>query len=497
VKAAALRLLAYCQAHDWAGYDPYDALNSKVYEALPFLHFRAARLALTQLLKRSPVNLRPLLRVPPGPNPKGLALFISAGVRLYRLGLLPAATVTELIGRLAALRSPGSPFWCWGYPFPWQSRGALFPRWVPNVICTSFAGNALLDAYEADLSHPVDPLASPGGEGQGEAARAKGHLNPNPLASPGGEGQGEAAGAKGHLNLNPLASSGGEGQGEAARAKGHLNPNPLASPGGEGQGEEARAKGHLNPNPLASPGGEGQGEEALPLLEMAVSAADFLLRDLYYEEGGSVACFSYMSLARSKVHNASLLGAAFLCRVAQLTGERKYRQPALRAARYAVSHQQEDGSWDYGESDHPPQRWKDSFHTGFNLCALRAIAKNAETSAFEDSLGRGFSFYRQNFFLADGTPKYYHDRTYPIDIHSAAQAIITLLTLKDLDAGNVPLAQAVCRWTLQNLRDAEGGYFYLQKRPLYTNKIPYMRWSQAWMLLALSDLLEVAESTTA
>jgi hypothetical protein len=30
-KGAALSLLAYCRANDWAGHDPYDALNSRIF----------------------------------------------------------------------------------------------------------------------------------------------------------------------------------------------------------------------------------------------------------------------------------------------------------------------------------------------------------------------------------------------------------------------------------------------------------------------------------
>ena len=37
------------------------------------------------------------------------------------------------------------------------------------------------------------------------------------------------------------------------------------------------------------------------------------------------------------------------------------------------------------------------------------------------------------------------------------------------------------------------GYFYYQVLPFWTNKISYMRWSQAWMLLALATLLENCE----
>src|SRR5438128_12381012 len=62
-KGAIDKLLAYCQAHDWAGYDPYDALNSRILAALPFLNAALPRLLLTQSLKRSPVNVRPLMLV--------------------------------------------------------------------------------------------------------------------------------------------------------------------------------------------------------------------------------------------------------------------------------------------------------------------------------------------------------------------------------------------------------------------------------------------------
>jgi len=380
VRAAALKLLAGCQANDWSGYDPYDALNSKLYEALPFLHFRAARLLLTQLLKRIPVNLRPLLLVPKTRNPKGLALFISALLKLWNLKLIPdAKPIQDLLLSLADLRSPGEAHWCWGYPFPWQARAALFPRWVPNVICTTFAGNALLDAFE-----------------------------------------------------------------QLGDAK---------------------------------------------YLQMARSASDFILERLYADQDGQLACISYMPLAPSKVHNANLLGAAFLCRTARLCGKQSYAPPALKAARYSVSLQHPDGSWDYGESDDPPQRWKDNFHTGFNLCALRAIIENTGSTEFEPSLRRGHHFFRQSFFTADGLPKYFHDRLYPIDIHCVAQSIITLVRCSDLRSDNLRLATAISRWALQNMA-APDGYFYFQKQPFYTNRIPYMRWSQAWMLTALSALLE-------
>jgi len=43
LEAKILKLLAYCQANDWAGYDPYDAVNSRAFAALPFLNSRLPR----------------------------------------------------------------------------------------------------------------------------------------------------------------------------------------------------------------------------------------------------------------------------------------------------------------------------------------------------------------------------------------------------------------------------------------------------------------------
>jgi hypothetical protein len=380
VRAIAQKLLSYCESRDWAGYDPYDALNSRIYQALPFLRFRLPGFALTQVLKRCPINLRPLLLVPQSQNPKGLGLFTSALIKLRKLGLVHTdRSLNHLLLRLSELRSPGSAHCCWGYNFPWQSRAAFFPRWVPNVICTTFAGNAVLDAFEyfADERY----------------------------------------------------------------------------------------------------------------LEMARSASDFIVQELYHEESDDVACINYMPLATSKVHNANLLGAAFLCRTARLSGETKWIEPAVRATRYSVASQNADGSWPYGESENPPQRWIDNFHTGFNLCALRTIEANLGTREFEGPIRLGYRFFKNNFFTPDGAAKYFHDRTWPVDIHSVAQSIITLLTFEELDPEGQTLAGSVYRWAIEHLYSREG-WFYFQKHRRYTNRIPYMRWSQAWMLLAMSLVLE-------
>ena len=223
-------------------------------------------------------------------------------------------------------------------------------------------------------------------------------------------------------------------------------------------------------------------------IDMAESAAAYLMRELYWTTGSGAAGFSYpVPGARSEIHNANLLGAALLCRVSVHAGDQKLLDAALAVTRHTVSRQQSDGSWYYGEGAN--QRWIDNFHTGFNLRALRAIGRHAGTEEFAPSLRRGYAFYRDRFFREDGAPQYYHDRLYPIDVHAAAQSIITLVELEDIDEQGNELAGKVLRFALEHLWDEEG-YFYYQVLPFYRNRIAYMRWSQAWMLLALASLLE-------
>ncbi|MGH9942708.1 MAG: hypothetical protein ACRD9R_10185, partial [Pyrinomonadaceae bacterium] len=157
--------------------------------------------------------------------------------------------------------------------------------------------------------------------------------------------------------------------------------------------------------------------------------------------------------------------------------------------RYVVRRQRVDGSWTYGADNY--QSWADNFHTAFVLTSLaRLISAGAdEANELTGALRRGYGFWRESFFLAGGWPKYYHDRAYPADAHSAAAAIVCLCELKDVNAGALPFATEVADWSLRHLRAPEG-YFYYQRRRTHTVRTPYMRWSQAWMLYALARLLE-------
>ncbi len=109
---------------------------------------------------------------------------------------------------------------------------------------------------------------------------------------------------------------------------------------------------------------------------------------------------------------------------------------------------------------------------------------------FENALRRGYEFWTERFFLGNGWPKYYPDRLYPADAHSAAAAIVALVELRGRVPGALNLAEQIAGWAIENLRDPRG-FFYYQCWRFHAIRIPYMRWSEAWMAYALSRLLEV------
>lgn len=365
-------LRRFVEADDFAGFDPYDALNSPVVRALGFGQ-KYGRIAWIQLFRRLPVNLRPLLGVRRGHNPKGLGLFLGGFAKLYGVDDRPEYLdrIQYLAGLLTDCKSVGYSGNCWGYNFDWQSRAFYVPKYTPTIVNSGFIGHALLDAYECSKDQS--------------------------------------------------------------------------------------------------------------LLDMAVSIKEFLLKDLNRTSDGDTFCFSYTPIDSTAVHNANLLGASLLIRLYQLTGEERLREAALSSLAYTMKHQRADGSWFYAEAE--MQNWIDSFHTGFNLEAIRWFVRCGEGSEYKQAYEKGVNYYATNFFLQDGTPKYYHDRTYPIDIHAPAEAVAFF---SGEGSEYSELTDSVLSWMLVNMRD-QSGYFYFRKGQRLTNKIAYMRWSQAWAFRALTE----------
>ena len=369
-----IKLKKYCENENFKGWDPYDGLNSKVFNTLYLNKVQFFRLAWIQLFKRNPINLRNLFLIDKEYNPKGLGLFLTGYCNLDKVEKKEEYLnhIIFLADKLIELQSKGYSGSCWGYNFDWQSRAFFLPKTTPTVVATSFISSALLDAYDI-----------------------------------------------------------------------------------------TKEERYLN---------------------TAISSTKFIINDLNRTPKKEGFIFSYSPYDNTRVYNASLLGSKLLARVYSYTKDESLLKIAKDSVTACANTQREDGAWIYGELK--IQDWVDSFHTGYNLECIYDYQKYTGDNSFDVVIEKGLKYYLENFFLEDGTPKYYDNKTYPIDVHAPAQFVATLYKLNQLK-NNKELVDKVLNWTISNMQD-EKGYFYYQLKPSKSSKIPYMRWAQAWMFYSFT-----------
>lgn len=386
------RLRLYCELEHFKGWDPFDGLNSKVFQALPY--FKTSpfwRLCVIQGFKRCPINIRRIAGVPKDYNAKGIGLFLQGYCNLVKVVMKKPELVNELgtekdllkkVNEIAelliSLQSKGDYHGaCWGYNFDWQARRVfLFPKYTPTVVATQFCATALMDAYEV-------------------------------------------TGNKEYLDI-------------------------------------------------------------------ALTSAEFVMKDLhrYNCDGGFL--FSYSKLdGNDTVFNASLLGSKLLAYCYHYTGKQEYLDAAKASVAACCKGQAEDGSWIYGLG--PTQGWIDSYHTGYNLDGLIGYEEMTGDNSFHNYIEKGYKYYITHFFDEDGEPWHFIGHKYPIDIHCPGQLMVTMARLHQYDKDQ-SIMDKVLGWAIANMQDKKGYFYYQLKKPINT-KIPYMRWSNAFMFCAMSYYL--------
>ncbi len=102
------KLIQFIETSDFQGYDPYDILNAR----FNFKSFGKWGPAVAiQFHKRNPFNIRPLLGIRKGYNPKGMGLFLKAYSLLFqKTGQRPVFPApTSRFYRLSAIfgKEPG------------------------------------------------------------------------------------------------------------------------------------------------------------------------------------------------------------------------------------------------------------------------------------------------------------------------------------------------------------------------------------------------------
>ena len=223
-------------------------------------------------------------------------------------------------------------------------------------------------------------------------------------------------------------------------------------------------------------------------LTIAKGCALFITQDLNIDRiTEEKCCFSYTPLDNWHVHNANLFSCATLARIAYLTQSNHWDDLIYCGTNYTLRAQRTDGAWYYwGVPDR--EYMVDHYHTGFVLRCLNTIARTVNVPGIMEAIKHGYTFYRKHLFISSGLPKRTENEFYPIDIHSCAEAIICLTTLHQKFPTGLPLAQKIATWAVKKMQHSDG-HFYYRRYPYLTIRIPFVRWSQAWMLRALSCLL--------
>ena len=368
------RLGSWVEANNYKGYEPFDGLSSY----LRPLTFRSQSLEriLQQVVRRSPLNLRPLLGIKPLESTKGRGYMARGYIAMWK-HTRRAEYREKAIACLEWLtrnKSPLYPEYSWGNHFDYASRAGRYAKHESTIVWTSLIGQAFLDGYE-----------------------------------------------------------------ELGDAR---------------------------------------------YLDVAASVCQWIVT-LPREETPRGACLSYLAGRQLSIHNSNLLGAAMLARTAKHTGLSALLPVARAAMEYSCSAQLADGAWYYGEN--PIYHWIDSFHSGYNLDSVQCYIESTGDQTFRPHLERGFHYFRTHFFEPDGTPRYYHDRPYVIDIQCAAQAIETLANAGNWEPDALREAERVARWTIRNMQ-APGGHFYFRRAPHYIARVAMLHWGQATMYRALALL---------
>lgn len=223
--------------------------------------------------------------------------------------------------------------------------------------------------------------------------------------------------------------------------------------------------------------------------QVLLSIGDYILKNLHVTETEDGICLSYTEEEANCCYNASILGAEMLAIVYILNKDNKLLDIIKRSIDFVLAHQHEDGSWGYSiDINTGIERIQTDFHQGFILCSLGHIKKflGLNDSKIDNAIQRGLNYYRKVQFSDDGVSLWRVPKHYPIEIHNQAQGIITFSQFASADNDYLNFAHHVARWTIENMKSSKGFFFY-RKYKYYTIKIPYIRWSQAWMFLAMSE----------
>jgi rhamnogalacturonyl hydrolase YesR len=228
-------------------------------------------------------------------------------------------------------------------------------------------------------------------------------------------------------------------------------------------------------------------DKAKVLLE---KAREFILNELPQYQDDSGLSISYTPVMQDVCYNASLLACEVLVMNYHLNPNESLKTKCINLVNFVVSRQKSDGSWAYSEDiETGRERMQLDFHQGYVIESIYEIMQLLYIKAekWEQAIAKGLKYYKEEQFFEDGRSLWRLPKEYPVEIHNQSQGIITFTKLSQYDRSYLPFAHRIADYTMNNMQTKDG-HFYYHKFETHTHKIPYMRWSQAWMFLALTHL---------
>lgn len=235
--------------------------------------------------------------------------------------------------------------------------------------------------------------------------------------------------------------------------------------------------------------------------EAAKSVAKFVYFDLHDSETSvDATAASYSPIDSSKVVNASAYRAFVLFEAIFHLGQTEYTDKAERNLNFVLQSQGEDGSWLYA-LESAGEAFIDHFHTCFVLKNLVKINRRLNDERIGAAVQAGYDYYRRNLFYDDGLPRYFalepRREITRLEMYNVAEAITLGVLLKDEIPEAYERALDLAFRVGPEFQLPDGHFVTRVYRGGIQHKMAFLRWPQAQMFLALTNVLAAgADSPT-
>ena len=198
-----------------------------------------------------------------------------------------------------------------------------------------------------------------------------------------------------------------------------------------------------------------------------------------------LAC-SYSTIDEARVVNANSYRMMMMLEAGKRFTNTMYHEKGLATLRYVLSMQRDDGSWPYAED----QDFVDTYHTCFVLKNLRKAATILEGDCpdVEQAVARGLEYFNSRHFDRNGYPLPFSVAPRLVlqryDAYDLAETISLLSSLEGEEKRVAHLLEFAQQW----FQTAEGWFIFRVYAGNLIRGIPYMRYANSAMFLALSTI---------